>query len=61
MLAALVILRGGAYAEHLGPAGRAHTLSRGLAVLHGDALRVPDFLLGSALNAIGFHHTPHYG
>lgn len=57
---ALLILWSRAYAEHLGPAGRAHTLSGRLAVLHGDALGVPDFLLGSTLNAIGFHHTPHY-
>ena len=60
MLSALIILRGRANAEHLGPAGRAHTLGGWLAVLHGNALGVPDFFLGSALNAIGFHHTPHY-
>ena len=60
ILSALLILWGRADAEHLGPAGRAHTLSGGLAVLHGDALGIPDLLLGSALNTIGFHHTPHY-
>ena len=59
VLSALFILRSGADAEHLGPASRADTLGGWLAVLHGNAHRVPDFLLGSALNAIGFHHTPH--
>ena len=59
VLSALFILRSGADAEHLGPAGRAGPLGGWLAVLHGNALWVPDFLLGSALNAIGFHHTPH--
>ncbi len=60
ILSALFILRSRADAEHLSPAGRAHPLGGWLAVLHGNALGVPDFLLGPALNAIGFHHTPHY-
>ena len=45
-------------AEHLCPAGRTYTLSGWLAVLHGDSSGIPDFLLGPALDAIGFHHTP---
>ena len=60
-VSAPVVLGSRADAEHLGPASRTYTLSGRLAVLHGNALGVPDFLLGSALNAIGFHHTPHYG
>ncbi len=59
VLWALIILRSGADAEHLSPAGRADPLGCWFAVLHGNALRIPDLLLGSALNAIGFHHTPH--
>ena len=49
----------GSDAEHLGPAGRTYTLSGWLAVLHGDSRGIPDLLLGPALDAIGFHHTPH--
>ena len=54
-------LRSGSDTEHFGPTGRANALGGGLAVLHGNALGIRDLFLGSALNAICFHHTPHYG
>ena len=41
--------------EHLGRAGRADTLGRGLAVLHRDGLGVLDFPLGATLHTIALH------
>ena len=45
----------GSYSEDLGAAGWAYALSRRLAVLHSYGLRVGDFALAAALDAIGFH------
>ena len=41
--------------EHPGATDRANTLSRWLTVLHGNALGVLHFSLGSALHAIRLH------
>ena len=41
--------------EHLGAAGRAHTLGRRLAILHGNGFGILHFFLGVALHTVSFH------
>jgi hypothetical protein len=45
------------YFEHLGAAGRAHTLGRRLAILHGNGLGILHFFLGAALHTVSLHFT----
>ena len=45
------------YFEHLGAAGRTHTLRRWLAILHGNGLGILHFFLGAALHTVSFHFT----
>jgi hypothetical protein len=41
--------------EHFGAASGADTLSRGLAILHGNTLSVLHFFLGAALYTVSLH------